>query len=62
MSGNLPNFPAFDPDTDQTSVSQRWTKWINKFENMLKALAIKDDQLKRALLLYYVGILRNWCI
>ena len=55
MAGILPSFSAFDPDTDQTSVSQRWTKWLNKFENMLKALAIKDDQRKRALLLHYVG-------
>ena len=52
---NLPVFPPFDPDSDQTSISQRWVKWINRFENMLMAANIKTAERKRALLLYYAG-------
>ena len=51
----LPQFPQFDPDTDQASISQRWTKWIKRFENLLTASNITTAERKRALLLHYAG-------
>ncbi|XP_069168291.1 uncharacterized protein [Procambarus clarkii] len=50
---NIPQFPAFDPDCDQTNLSQRWVKWLKRFENLLIVSDIKSAEGKRAFLLHY---------
>ena len=55
MAVQLPPFPLFNPDTDPTSVSQRWFKWVQCFTNFLLALNIDDKKRQRALLLHYAG-------
>eukprot|EP00795_Rhopilema_esculentum_P005538 gene5538-2295_t len=45
-----------DPFTDPSSVGQRWTSWLRRFETYLLAiLDITDAKRKRVLLLYRVG-------
>ena len=39
----LPPFPPFDPLTDSATVSQRWKKWIRRFENLLFSLREFDS-------------------
>ena len=52
MEATLPSFPAFDITDDQNS-SSRWKKWLQRFENFIVALDIKDNTRKRAMLLHY---------
>jgi hypothetical protein len=47
--------PAFEPRSDPTSTSARWTRWLERFNTYILAADIKDDARKRALLLYRVG-------
>ena len=47
--------PAFEPRSDPTSTSARWTRWLERFNTYLIAADIKDDARKRALLLYQAG-------
>ena len=54
MAAALPSFPAFDISDDQNA-SIRWKKWIQRFENFIIALDVKDDTRKRAMLLHYAG-------
>ncbi|KAH3710979.1 hypothetical protein DPMN_070477 [Dreissena polymorpha] len=55
MATNLPNFPPFvkQSDDEQTEnyAGVRWKKWMDKFDNMLCAIDIKDDKRKKAMLL-----------
>ena len=44
----------FDPFTDLSSVGQRWTSWLHRFETYLLAIDITATKRKRALLLYQV--------
>ena len=37
MALQIQGVPAFNPDGDQTSLSQRWTKWIKRFEYFITA-------------------------
>ena len=55
MATALPEFPSFDINCDQTSLSQRWKKWIARFENLLLAMDISEPKRKKALLLHYAG-------
>ena len=34
-------------------MSQRWTEWIHRLENLFVVMDIKDDKRKRALILHY---------
>jgi hypothetical protein len=52
---SLPQLPAFVPDADPTSVAQRWKRWLDRFENLLVALNITDNNRKKALLLHLAG-------
>ena len=52
---DLPPLPSFDPLNDQSSLSQRWTQWMKRFETYIIATNIKDDKQKRAMLLYQAG-------
>jgi hypothetical protein len=50
----LPDFPKF-ADVDSPIAGQRWDKWVNRFENLLVALAIDAPERKKSLLLLYAG-------
>ena len=52
---NIQPMPAFEPRSDPTSTSARWTRWLERFNTYLIAADIKDDDRKRALLLYQAG-------
>ena len=55
MVASLPDFPAFDVDSDTTSLGQRWKKWLSRYENSLIALDITEPKRRKALLLHYAG-------
>ena len=52
---NKQPMPAFEPRSDPTSTSARWSQWLERFNTYLVAADIKDDGRKRALLLYQAG-------
>ena len=52
---SLPAFPAFDVEGDQHGLNLRWQEYIERFQNFLLALNIKDDTRKRAMLLHFAG-------
>ena len=37
---NIPNISPFIPDNDPTSVSQRWKRWSDRFDNLMTAMNI----------------------
>lgn len=53
--GNTVALPAFDTETDPSSVGPRWTKWIQRFENYITAVNITGDARQKALLLHLAG-------
>ena len=55
MALALPVFANFPVSSEPSTVSARWSKWINRFENLIVALDITDTKRKRALLLHYAG-------
>jgi hypothetical protein len=56
MANNMSiNFPPFDPDVDQTTVGNRFMKYIDRFKNYMVAIDIKDKARKRALFLHTPG-------
>ena len=55
MAAALPEFPTFDPEVDETSVGIRWSKWLERLENLLVALDIKNKERKKAIMLHYAG-------
>ena len=59
MATHLPNFPPFVIQSDggqrENNAGVRWKKWMDKFDNMLCVLDIKDDKRKKAMLLHYCG-------
>ena len=44
--------PIFEPKSDPTNTSDRWTQWIERFRTYLVAADIKDDTQKHTILLY----------
>ncbi|XP_062610190.1 uncharacterized protein K02A2.6-like [Saccostrea cucullata] len=54
MATGFPPFPKFDV-SDQSSIGQRWKKWIQRFENFVLAMGITRNDRKRAMLLHYGG-------
>ena len=57
MANNMPiNFPPFDPDIDQTTVGNRFMKYIDHFKNYMVAIDIKDKVRIRALFLHTAGL------
>ena len=38
----------FDTETDPNSMGMRWTKWIQRFENVLVAVNIVNEGRKKA--------------
>ena len=53
--GNNPPLPIFDVDADKSTVGVRWMKWIDRFENYLKAANITDAERKKAQVLHFAG-------
>ena len=53
MAPTLPLLPAFD--TEPINSAHRWKKYLQRFENLLAALDLKEDRRKKALLLHYSG-------
>lgn len=51
----LPTLPPFNPDSDATSLAQRWTKWHACFENVLLAANVKDAAHKCVMLLHFAS-------
>ena len=47
--------PHFQPKSDPTNTSTRWSQWLERFEQYLKATNITANARKRALLLYQAG-------
>lgn len=46
---------AFVPDSDPTSLAQRWKRWSDRLDNLIIALNITDPTRKKALLLHLAG-------
>ena len=47
--------PAFDAESDKSSLAQRWKDWRERFDMYLLAANITDAKQKRVLLLYVAG-------
>jgi len=52
---NIPNISPFISDNDPTSVSRRWKRWSDRFDNLMTAMNITDKARKKALLLHLAG-------
>ena len=55
MATALPHFPPFDVHGDEGNAASRWKKWLERFDNLLVAMAVTDKPRKKALLLHYAG-------
>ena len=53
MASALPTFPPFN--IHETTLDVRWRKWINRLDNLLVGMDVKDKKRQRALLLHYAG-------
>ena len=51
----VPQVALFVPDSDPTSVSQRWKRWSDRFDNLLVAMNVTNNARKKALLLHLAG-------
>ena len=54
-SNHLQSMLIFEPKSDPTNTSARWTQWLERFSTYLAAADIKDETQKRAILLYQAG-------
>ena len=54
MATSQLNFPPFDT-SEQSSLSQRWSRYVQKFSNFLTAMNISDKKRQRAMLLHFAG-------
>ena len=52
----LPHFEHFHVHEEVGSASTRWTKWLQRSNNLMTAIGVDDTLRKRALLLHYVGV------
>ncbi len=52
---DLSGIQQLKPHEDPTSLSNRWTAWLKRFERFVVAMDIKDTTRKRSLLLYLAG-------
>ena len=55
MATALPQFQPFDVHVDEGNAASRWKKWLERFDNLLVAMAVNDQPRKKALLLHYAG-------
>ena len=52
----LPHFEHFHVHKEVGSASTCWTKWLQRFNNLMTAIRVDNMVRKRALLLHYVGV------
>ena len=52
---HLPALQPFSVTSDQTTLGQRWSKWVKGLEYFLTASNIPDKKQKRAVLLHLAG-------
>jgi hypothetical protein len=52
---NIPQVEPFIPDSDPISVSQRWKRWSDRFDNLIVAMNVTNNARKKALLLHLAG-------
>lgn len=52
----LPAIQPFSATSDQTTLGQRWSKWVKGFEYLLIASNITEKKQKRAVLLHLAGV------
>jgi len=52
----LPAMQPFSVTTDQTTLGQRWSKWVKGLEYFLVASNISEKKQKRAVLLHLKGL------
>lgn len=52
---NTVALPAFDVESEQSSVGPRWTKWLQRFDNYSTAMNINGDARQKALQLHLAG-------
>ncbi len=50
-----PVFPPFIIGDNPTAVGSRWDEWLDRFENYLAAMVIKDATKKRAMMIHFAG-------
>ncbi len=50
-----PVFPPFIIGDNPTAVGSRWDEWLDRFENYLAAMDIKDATRKRAMMIHFAG-------
>ncbi len=55
MANALPTFQQFDIHSDENSVGIRWTKYVQKLENMFVGMSVESKKRRKALLLHYSG-------
>lgn len=55
MAHSLPVFEKFQVNGDTTSLGHRWTKYVQKLENLFVAMNVDSNKRKKALLLHYAG-------
>jgi len=55
MSLQLPGIEKFKPNSEPTSVAQRWKRWVKSFEYFIIASGISNDNRKKAMLLHLAG-------
>ena len=53
--GQIPQIAPFQPDVDPTNTAVRWKKWLDRFENLIIAINVTDNDRKKALLLHLAG-------
>ena len=51
----ITHIAPFIPDSDPTSVAQRWKRWSDRFDNLTVALNITDPTRQKALFLHLAG-------
>ena len=52
---HIPQMAPFQPDVDPTNTAARWKKWLDRFENLIIAFKVTDNNRKKALLLHLAG-------
>ena len=55
MASSISEFERFNFNTEQTSLGIQWTRWINRLQNLFRALNVGDEKRQKALLLHYGG-------
>ena len=54
-TGNIATIAPFQTDSDPTSTAQRWSRWVQRLENLFVALNITVNGRKRLLLPHLAG-------